>query len=171
LVANDVVRGAGPWVVRSARPWLVARRGWLLGPLRAIGWLVAATALAVVLAVQFVVRSAVIADLVWLVRTVGRPLALALGYATLVGLCAIFFVGLIVIGFACVGVSTRTVVATLEDPPRPMAMAIVIGGATVLMYIGIAAFTVCGWVAYHWTRAGLRSAAARGLPFLSVSSR
>jgi hypothetical protein len=170
LVANDAVRSAGPW--------LVAQRGLLLGPFRAIGWLVAAIALAVVVAVQFVVRSAVVADLVWLVRTVGRlvvavvadlvwlvrtvgrPVVLVLGYGFIVGLCAILYVGVIALGFACIVESTRLVVALLEDPPRPPAMAIGMGGATAMMYIGVAAFALCGWLAYRATRAGLQRVAA-----------
>jgi hypothetical protein len=183
LIANDAMRSVGPW--------LVARRGWFLGPFRAIGWLVAAIALAVVVAVQFVVRSTVVADLVWLVRTVGRlvvavlfvvrstvvadlvwlvhnvgrPVVLVLGCGLIVGLCAILYGGVIVLGFACIVESTRLVVAMLEDPPRPFAMAIGMGGAAAVMYIGVAAFTLCGWLAYRATRAGLpRASAASSRP-------
>jgi hypothetical protein len=152
FLANDVARAVGPW--------LVAQRRVLLAPFRAIGWLLAQILLVAVVAVQLVVRSAVVADLVWLARTVGRAMLVGLGYAALVGLCVVIYAGLIAISIACIGESTRIVVATFEDPPRPLAMAIVIGGATVLMYIGLAALTFGGWSAYHWTRAGLRRTAS-----------
>lgn len=153
LVANDVVRKAGPW--------LLAQRGLLLGPFRAIAWLVAQIALAMVVAVQFVIRSTVVVEAVWLVRTVGRPMVLVLGYGALIGLCAIVYVGIIVIGFACIGESTRFLVAILDDPPRQFGMALGIGGATALMYVGVAALALCLWLAYRLTRAGVQRAAAR----------
>jgi hypothetical protein len=153
LVANDFVREAGSW--------LVAQRGLLLGPFRAIAWLVAQFALAMVVAVQFVIRSTVVVEAVWLVRTVGWPVVLVLGYGALIGLCAIVYVGIIVIGFACIGESTRFLVATLDDPPRQFAMALSIGGATALMYVGVGALALSLWLAFRVTRAGMRRAAAR----------
>lgn len=153
LVANDVLRRAGPW--------LVAQRGWVLGPLHAVAWILATIALAAVVALQAVVRSAVVADVVRLVRTVGRPVVLALGYAAVVALCATVYAGMIAIGVASVAESTGLVVALLEDPPRPLAMAIGIGGATVVMYVGFAAFALCGWLAHRASRRLRR--AARGL--------
>jgi hypothetical protein len=152
LIANDVVRKAGPW--------LVAQRGLLLAPFRAIAWLVAQIALAMLVAVQFVIRSTVFVEAVWLVRTVGRPVMLVLGYGAVIGLCAIVYVGIIVSGFACIGESTRFLVATLDDPPRQFAMALSIGGATALMYVGVGALALSLWLAYRLTRASVRRAAA-----------
>lgn len=155
LVANDVVRTAGPW--------LVAQRRLLLGPFQGIIWLVARVALAVFVALCFVARSTVVVEAIWLVRAVGRPVVLVLGYGAVVGLCAVVYLGTIAIGLVSIGESTRIVVAMLDDPPRPLTMALGIGGAIVVMYIGVGAFVVCGWLAYRITRAGLRRAAARRL--------
>ncbi len=152
LVAHDLLR--------SARSWLVAQRGLLLGPFRAITWLVARIALAMVVALQFVARSPVVVESVWLVLTVGKAVVLVLACITAAGLSAITYLGIIALGFASIGQSTGIVVAMLDDPPRPLTMALGIGAAMVLMYVGIAAFTLCGWLAYRVTRAGLRRAAA-----------
>jgi hypothetical protein len=165
LVAHDLLR--------RAIPWMFAQRGLLLGPIRAITWLVRRTVLLTVVALQFVARSAVVVEAVWLVVTAGKlvvtagKLVVALGKAvgfvlvcvTAVGLTAITYIGTIGAGFISIGVSRDIVVAMLDDPPRPLTMALAIGGAIVLMYIGIAVLTLCGWLAYRVTRAGLRRAA------------
>jgi hypothetical protein len=153
LVANGVVRKAGSW--------LVAQRGLFLGPFRAFAWLLAQIGLAMVVAVQFVIRSTVFVEAVWLVRTVGMPVVLVLGYGAVIGLCVIVYVGIIVIGSVCIGESTRFLVSLLDDPPRRLTMALGLGAATVLMYMGIAAFAFCAWVAYRAARAGVRAAARR----------
>jgi len=153
LVANDLVRKAGSW--------LVAQRGLLVGPFRAIAWLGAQIALALVVAILFVIRSAVVVEAVWLMRTIVWPVVLVFGYGAVLGLCATVYVGFIAIGFFCIRESTRFVVAILDDPPRPLTMALGLGGATVLMYIGIAAFALCAWIAYRAARAGARAAARR----------
>jgi hypothetical protein len=49
----------------------------------------------------------------------------------------------------------------LDDPPRPLTMALTMGGAAVLMYIGIAAFALCAWVTYQAARAGMQFAVRR----------
>jgi len=153
LVANDVARKAGSW--------LVAQRGLLLGPFRAIVWLAAQIALVMVVVVQSVIRSTVVVEAIWLVRTVGRPVVLVLGYGAVIGFCAIVYVGIIVIGFVCIGESTRFLVAILDDPPRQFALALGIGGATALMYVGVGALALCLWFAYRVTRAGVHHVAAR----------
>lgn len=150
LVAHDLLR--------PAVPWLFAQRGLLLGPIRAITWLATRTARLTLVALQFVARSAVVVEAVWLVVTVGKAVGLVLACITAVGLTAITYIGTIGIGFISIGVSRDIVVAMLDDPPRPLTMALGIGGAIVLMYIGIAALTLCGWLAYRATRAGLRRA-------------
>lgn len=152
LVAHDLLRGVGPW--------LIAKRGPLLGPFRVIAWLIARNALAIVVALQFVWRSPVVVEIVWLVLTIGKAVGLVLACITAVGLSAITYIGIIALGFASIGASTHIIVAMLEDPPRPLTMALGIGAAIVLTYIGVAAFALCGWLAYRATRAGLRRAAA-----------
>jgi len=155
LVMNDALRAAGRWLVAQRR-WFVL----LFQAIRWLGaqiaWLVAHAALATVVALQFVIRSTVVVEAVWLVRTVGWPVVLVLGYGAVVGLCAIVYVGFIVTGFSCVGWSTQILGAMLDDPPRPIAMALGVGGATALMYIGIAEFALCAWITYRATRSGLR---------------
>lgn len=155
LIANEVVRRDGPW--------LVARRHLLLGPFRAIAWLVAQIALAVVVGLQFIARSTVVVEAVWLARTVGRAVLWVGTLVMLVGFGGIVYVGMIVIGFVSIRESTHMVVAMLDDPPRALMMAVGIGGALVVMYIGLAAFAICGWFTYRLTRAGLQRAAARRL--------
>lgn len=150
FVANDLVRSAGRW--------LVARRAWFLGLLRAITWSVVQIALAVVVTLRSVARSALVVEAIWLVRTIGRAVLFVLACATVAGLFAIPCIGLIAIGVGSIGESTRLVVAILEDPPRPLAMALRIGGATAVMYIGVAAFALDAWLAYRATRAAVRLA-------------
>ena len=152
LVAHDLLRSVGSW--------LVAERGLLLGPFRLIAWLAARIALAIVVALQFVWRSPVVVETVWLVLTIGKAVGLVLACITAVGLSAITYIGIIALGFASIGAGTHIIVAMLEDPPRPLTMALGIGAAIALTYIGVAAFTLCGWLAYRVTRAGLRRAAA-----------
>jgi hypothetical protein len=154
LVANDVLRSVGPW--------LFTRRGLLLGPFRAIAWLVAQIALAIVVALQFIARSTVIVEAIWLARVVGKAVWFVLAVVTVVGFGGLVYVGMILIGLVSIRESTRIVVAMLDDPPRTLMMAIGIGGALVVMYIGLAAFAICGWFTYRVTRAGLQRAAARG---------
>ena len=151
LVAHDLLRGVGPW--------LIAKRGLLLGPFRVIAWLIARIALAIVVALQFVWRSPVVVEIVWLVLTIGKAVGLVLACITAVGLSAITYIGIIALGFASIGASTHIIVAVLEDPPRPLTMTLGIGAAIALTYIGVAAFALCGWLAYRVTRAGLRRAA------------
>ncbi len=153
LVGNDVVRKAGPW--------LVAQRGLLLGPFRTIAWLVAHIALAVVVALQYVARSTVVVEAVWLARIVGRAVGSVLVGVMIVGGFAAADVGLIVVSFNSITESTAIVVAILDDPPRPLAMAFGFGGAAGMMYIGVGALALCLWLPYHMTRAGLRRAARR----------
>ena len=153
LVTNDVLRSAGRW--------LVAQRRWFVLLYRGMTWLVAYIALAIVAALQAVARSTVVAEAVWLVRTVGKAVGWGvLLFVVLVG-CAIPYFGAITLGLATVGQSTRIVVAMLDDPPRPLMMALGLGGAAVLMYIGIAAFALCAWITYQGARAGARAAARR----------
>jgi hypothetical protein len=154
LVASDVLRDIGPW--------LIAGRRALLGPFRAFIWLVAVAALAIVAALQFVARTTVVVETIWLVRTVGIALGSILAWATVVGGSVLLFVGLIAIGLVSIGEGTRMIVAMLDDPPRPLPMALGLGGATVVMYIGLAALALSGWFAYRVTRAGLRYAAGEG---------
>ncbi len=100
-------------------------------------------------------------EAIWLARTFGRVLLLALVSGSVLAGCALLYFGAITLGLATVGESTRIVVAMLDDPPRPLTMALGMGGATVLMYIGIAVFALCAWVTYQATRAGVRFAARR----------
>ena len=153
LVANDALRAAGRW--------LVAQRRWFVLLFRGITWLVAQIALAIVAALQAVARSTVVAEAVWLVRTVGKAVGWGvICFAALVG-CALPYFGAITLGLATVGQSTRIVIAMLDDPPRPLTMALGLGGAAVLMYIGIAALAFCAWVTYQAARASMRFAVRR----------
>lgn len=153
LVANDILRAVGRW--------LVAQRRWFVRLFRTITWLVAQIALAIVAALQAVARSTVVAEAIWLVRTVGKAVGWGvLSFVVLAG-CAIPYFGAITLGLATVGQSTRIVIAMLDDPPRPLTMALSLGGATLLMYIGIAAFAFCAWVTYWAARAGARAAGRR----------
>jgi hypothetical protein len=153
LVANDALR--------AAARWLVAQRRWFVLLFRRIAWLVAQIALAIVKGLQAVARSMVVAEAIWLVRTVGKAVGWAvICFAVLVG-CALPYFGAITLGLFSIGESTRIVVAMLDDPPRPLTMALGLGGAAVLMYIGIAAFALCAWVTYLAARTGARAAARR----------
>lgn len=162
LVTNDVLRVAGRWVV--------AQRRWFILLFRAITWLVAHIVLAVIVALQYVVRSTVVVEAVWLVRAVGKVVGWVLICAMVVGGVAVGYGGMIFAGLVSIGESTRILVAILDDPPRPLAMALGIGGATVLMYIGVGAFALCAWLAYRVTRAGVRRAATRWLGSVASSA-
>jgi hypothetical protein len=159
LVMNDVVRAAGRWLVVQRRWFIAAFRAirWLGAQ---IAWLVAHIALAIVVALQYVARSTVAVEAIWLAHAVGRALGFVLVCIMFVGGFAAAYVGPIVIGLVCIGESTAIVVAMLDDPPRPLALALGFGGATVLMYIGVGAFAFCAWLTYLMTR-GVRRAAAR----------
>ena len=151
LVTNDVLRALGRW--------LAAQRRWFVLLFRGITWLVAQVALAIVAALQAVARSTVVAEALWLVRTVGKAVGWGvISFTVLVG-CAIPYFGAITVGVVTIGESTRIVVAMLDDPPPPMTMALGLGSATALMYIGLAAFAFCAWVSYQAARAGARAAA------------
>jgi len=153
LIANDVVRGAAPWVI--------AQRRWLLGPFRLIAWSLAQIALAAVLAIQFVGRSTLFLDVVWLARTVGIAVGLALYWVMIVGGFVALNLGLIAIGVFGIGEGTRILGAILDDPPRPLAMALGIGTTFGVMYVAVGAFTLCGWLSYRLAQAGVRVAARR----------
>lgn len=144
LVMNDARRRVGPW--------LDAQRRHVVSPLRAIMRVIARSALASVGAVQVVVVEAI-----WLARTVGKALGLALACVTCVGFVALIYVGIIVASLACVSQSTRIVVAILDDPPRQLAMALGIGAATALMYAALGGFALCAWLPYRVTRAAIRA--------------
>jgi len=149
LVTNDVLRAAGRW--------LRAQRRWFVLLFRAITWLVANIALAIVAGFQTVARSTVVAEAAWLVRTVGKAIGWGMiCFAVLVG-CALPYFGAITLGLFTITESTRIVVAMLDDPPRPLTMALGMGGAALLMYTGIAAFALCAWVTYQVARVGARA--------------
>jgi hypothetical protein len=160
LVMNDVLR--------TAARWLVVQRRWFIAVFRSItwlgaqiAWLVAHIALAVVVALQYVARSTVVVEAVWLARIVGRAVGLVLLCLMIVGGFAAAYIGLIVVSLTSITESTAIVVAILDDPPRPLALALGFGGAAAVMYIGVGALALCLWLPYHMTRAGLRRAAAR----------
>jgi hypothetical protein len=148
LLMNDALRRVGPWLVEQRRSLLV--------PLRALTWVIARGALAMVIAVQVVARSTVVVETIWLARTVGRPLGVALACVAGVAFAALMYVGTIVAGLACVRQATHIVVTILEDPPRQLAMTLGLALATSLMYIGLGAFALCGWLAYRVMRGGLQ---------------
>jgi hypothetical protein len=153
LVANDVLRAGGRW--------LVAQRRWFILLLRAFAWSVAQIALAIVAALQYVARSTVVVEAIWLARTVGKVLGWALLSGSVLAGCALLYFGAITLGLFTIGESTRIVVAMLDDPPRPLMMTLTLGGAAVLMYIGIAAFALCAWVTYQAARSSMRFAFRR----------
>jgi hypothetical protein len=155
LVTNDVLRVAGRWVV--------AQRRWFILLFRAITWLAARIALAMIVAFQYVVRSTVVVEAVWLVRIVGKWGGLVLVCLMTFGGCAAAYVGMILIGLSAIGESTAIVVSILDDPPRPLAMAFGLGGAAVLMYIGVGLFVLCLWLPYRLTRVAMRRVGARRL--------
>jgi hypothetical protein len=143
-------------VVRAVGPWLVSQRRWLLAPFQAIAWLLAQILLVGVAALEYVARSEVFLELVSLARTVGIAVgALLVWAATIAGLVGLN-IGIIALGFFGITESTRILVAMLDDPPRLVAMAYAVGGAFALMYIGVGAWMLCGWLDYRVTRAGLR---------------
>jgi len=152
LLMNDVRRSAGPW-------FLTQRRHLLL-PLRAITWGLARITLATVAAFQLVARSSVVTEFLWLVRTVAKALGWALALIAVAGVVAAMYVGTIAIGLACVGQSTHILIAILDDPPRQEVMALGVGAATFLMYLGLGAFAVSVWIAARLTRRGLQGAHA-----------
>jgi hypothetical protein len=150
LLANDGLRAAGRW--------LVAQRQWFILLFRAATRFVAQIALAIVAALQYVARSTVVVEAVWLARTAGKALGWALVSGSVLAGCALLYFGAITLGLFTIGESTRVVVAMLDDPPRPLTMALTMGGAAVLMYVGIAAFALCTWATYQAARAGMRFA-------------
>lgn len=152
LVAYEVMRGA--------RSWLVANRRLLLAPLRAVAWSATRSGLAIIAALRLVARSTVVEEAVWLVRIAGKVLIWVFAFCVAVGGSALIYLGVIGLGIASVSLSTRVVVAMLDDPPRPLTFALFTCAAVVCMYIGVAAFTLCGWWTYRMSRAGLRRAAA-----------
>jgi hypothetical protein len=152
LIANDVGRSLGPW--------LVAQRRWILAPLHAFTLSVAQIALVMVALLQYVARSPVFLEMVWLVRTVAIALGLVLYWAAIVGVFVGLVVGMVLLGFFGITESTRVLVAMLDDPPRPLGMALGIGAAFALMYLGTGALALCGWLAWRVTRAGLRRSGA-----------
>jgi len=160
LVMNDVLRAAGRWLVAQRRWFVLLFRAitWLGAQ---IAWLVAHIALAIVVALQCVAGSTVIVEAVWLARKVGRAVALGLVSFSVLAGCALLYFGAITLGLVTIGESTRIVVTMLDDPPRPLTMALGMGGAAVLLYVGIGAFALCAWVTYYATRAGVRLVARR----------
>ena len=155
LVANDVLRATGRWLVAQRR-WFVLLFEAITWFGARIAWLIARIALAIVVALQYVAGSTVVVEAVWLARMVGRAAAWGLISFSLIAGCAVLYFGAITLGLFTITESTHIVVAMLDDPPRPLTMALGMGGATVLMYIGIAALALCGWVAYRGTRGALR---------------
>jgi hypothetical protein len=153
LIANDVLRATWRWLVAQRRRFILL--------FRAVAWSVTRTALAIVAALQFVARSTVVVEAIWLARTVGKVLGLALVSGSVLAGCALLYFGAITLGLFTIGESTRILVAMLDDPPRPLTMALTMGGAAALMYIGIAAFAVCAWVTYQAARASMRFAGRR----------
>jgi len=148
LITNDTVRGVGPWIVAHCR-----RLG---APFRAVTWLLARILLAVVAALQDVARSAVFLWLVSLARTVGFAVGVVLAWAAIVAGIVGLNVGAVALGFFGITESTRILVAMLDDPPRPVAMAYAVGGAFALMYIGVGSLWLCGWLDCFVTRTSLR---------------
>ena len=160
LVTNDVLRAAGRWLVAQRR-WFVLVFGGITWSGARIAWLVARVALAIVVALQYIARSTVIVEAVWLARVVGRAVLSVLVWVMLVGGFAAGYGGLILISFTSITESTALVVAILDDPPRTFAMALGFGGAAVIMYIGVGALALCLWLPYHVIRAGQRRVARR----------
>lgn len=149
LITNDTVRTVGPWIV--------AQRHWLRAPFQAVTWLLAQILLVVVAALQYVARSAVFLELVSLARTVGLALGVVLAWAAIVAGFAGLNIGAVALAFFGITESTRILVAALDDPPRPVAMAYAVGGAFALMYIGVGSLWLCGWLDYFVTRSSLRA--------------
>ena len=160
LVTNDVLRAAGRWLVAQRRWFVLVFRAITWSGAR-IAWLVAHIALAIVVALQYIARSTVVVEAVWLARVVGRAALSVLVWVMLVGGFAAGYVGLILVSVTSITESTAMVVAILDDPPRTLAMALGFGGAAAIMYIGVGALALCLWLPYHVVRAGLRRAARR----------
>lgn len=157
LLTNDVLRAAGRW--------LVAQRRWFSLLFRAIAWSVAQIALAIVAALQYVARSTVVVEAVWLARVVGRAVGSVIVWVMIVGGLgggfAAGYVVLILVSVTSITESTAMVVAILDDPPRTLAIALGFGGAAAIMYIGVAALALCLWLPYYVIRAARRRAARR----------
>ena len=160
LVANDALRAAGRWLVAQRRWFVLVFRAITWSGAR-IAWLVAHIALAIVVALQYIARSTVVVEAVWLARTVGRAMGSVLVGLMIVGGFAAGYVGLILVSLASITESTAMVVAILDDPPRTLAMALGFGGAAAIMYIGVGGLALCLWLPYYVTRASLRRAARR----------
>ena len=148
LVGNDILRAVGPW--------LVSQRRWLVAVFQAIAWLLAQILLIVVVALKYVAESEVFLELVSLARTLGIAVGVLLACAATIAGVVGLNIGLVALGFYSIAESTRSLVATLDDPPRALAMAYAVGGAFALMYIGVGALWLCGWLDYRMARAGLR---------------
>jgi hypothetical protein len=157
LVANDLLRAIGRW--------LVAQRRWFSLLFRAIAWSVAQIALAIVAALQYVARSTVVVEAVWLARVVGRAVGSVIVWVMIIGGLgggfAAGYVVLILVSVTSITESTAMVVAILDDPPRTLAMALGFGGAAAIMYIGVGALALCLWLPYYVIRAARRRAARR----------
>ena len=148
FLANDVVRAIGPWLVSQLR--------WLLAVFQAIAWLLAQILLVVVAALEYVARSEAFLEIVSLARTVGIAVGVLLAWAAAIAGFVGLNIGMLAFGFFGITESTRILVAMLDDPPRLVAMAYAVGGAFALMYIGVGAWMLCGWLDYRVTRAALR---------------
>jgi hypothetical protein len=149
LIANDIARVVGPW--------LVSQRRRLLAPLHAVTWVLAQVLLVVVTALLYLARSELFRELVSLARTVGIAAGLVLYWAAIGAAIVGLNIGVVALGFFGITESTRVLVAMLDDPPRSVGMAYALGGAFALMYIGVGSLLVCGWLDYYVTRSGLRS--------------
>ena len=160
LVANDVLRATGRWLVAQRR-WFVLLFEAITWFGARIAWLIARIALAIVVALQYVAGSTIVVEAVWLARIVGRAMGSVLVGLMIVGGFAAGYVGLILVSLTSITESTAMVVAILDDPPRTLAMALGFGGAAAIMYIGVGALALCLWLPYHVVRAGLRRAARR----------
>jgi len=157
LVANDLLRAIGRWLVAQRRCFSLL--------FRSIAWSVAQIALAIVAALQYVARSTVVVEAVWLARVVGRAVGSVIVWVMIIGGLgggfAAGYVVLILVSVTSITESTAMVVAILDDPPRTLAMALGFGGAAALMYIGVGALALCLWLPYYMIRAGQRRAMRR----------
>ena len=90
----------------------------------------------------------------------GKALGWAFAFCAVVSGCALAYAIVVGIGVASMGETTRVVVMMLDDPPRPVIFALFMCAAVAYMYVGAAAFTLCGWTTYRATRAGWRHARA-----------
>ena len=164
LVTNDVLHAAGRWLVAQRRWFVLVFRAITWSGAR-IAWLVAHIALAIVVALQYIARSTVVVEAVWLARVVGKAVLAVLVWVMIVGGLgggfAAGYVGLILVSVTSITESTAMVVAILDDPPRTLAMALGFGGAAAIMYIGVGGLALCLWLPYYVTRASLRRAARR----------